>query len=271
MVMIIDFHVHAFPDDLASKATAALARRAGIPLELDGTLAGVQASMKEAGIDCSVILNIATRPAQTPKITEWAAAVHNPAGGIVCFGSIHPDSPSWREELIQIKESGLRGIKLHPDYQEFFVDEPRMFPIYEKAIGLDLTVVFHSGVDIGLPDPVHCTPSRLLKVVKAFRGGRIVAAHMGGYLCWEEVERYLVGEDLYFDTSFSRQDMKPGQLLQMIRNHGAEKILFATDSPWAGQREELAALRSLGLTCGEEEAVLGLNAGKLLGLTCENN
>lgn len=266
--MIIDFHVHGFPDDLAARAVAALSERSRLVPHTDGTIGSIKASMREAGIDRSVVLSIATRPQQASNITRWAASIQD--GSITAFGSIHPDSPDWRAELTAIWEAGLKGIKLHPDYQEFFVDEKRLFPIYEKAFDLGLIVVFHAGLDIGLPSPIHCTPGRLRRVVRSFPDGRIVAAHLGGFKSWDDVEKYLVGENIFLDTSFSLKWMERSRFLKILRTHGCDKLFFATDSPWSGQKEELELLRDLGLTPGEERAVTGGNAAKLLGLTCQS-
>jgi len=262
--MVVDFHVHCFPDELAEKAIPALAKRAGIPARLNGTIDNIKKSMKEAKIDKSVVLSIATKPTQTEKINNWAAEIQD--DGIIAFGSIHPDYEGWKDELWRIKELGLKGIKLHPDYQNFFVDEERMFPIYELAFKLDLIIIFHAGVDIGLPAPFHCTPDRLLKVVKTFPQGKIVAAHMGGYKYWDDVENLLVGENLYFDTSYSLGWLDEVQAKRIINNHGFEKILFATDSPWSDQAEELSKIKNLNLGYEAESAILGGNAEKLFGL-----
>ena len=176
--MIIDFHAHCFPDELAYKAVPSLAKKAGIPYFLNGTIRDIKASMKEAGIDKSIVLPIATKPSQTETINTWASSIQDES--IVAFGSIHPEYKYWQEELKRIKQLGLKGIKFHNDYQGIFVDEEKMFPIYEEAFKLDLIMVFHAGLDIGLSGPYHCTPDRLLKVVRAFSGAKIVAAHMGG-------------------------------------------------------------------------------------------
>lgn len=262
--MVVDFHAHCFPDELAGRAIPALAARARIQPALDGTVADLKKSMKKAGVGRSVVLSIATRPSQTESINNWCAAIQD--SEITAFGSIHPEYAEWKSELERIKDLGLKGIKLHPDYQEFFVDEERMFPIYEKAFELGQIVLFHAGLDIGLPGPYHCTPERLLKVVKAFPGGKIVAAHMGSYSYWDDVERLLVGEDIYFDTSYSLGKMDDEQAKRIIENHGYEKILFGTDSPWSGQEEEIARLKRLGLDGEIEAAILGGNAERLLGI-----
>ncbi len=260
--MVIDFHVHCFPDELAPRAVRALAERCGVPPRLDGTLEDIRRSMKRANIDNSVLLSIATKPLQTEKVNTWSASVNG--NGIIAFGSIHPDYEKWKEELMRIKSLGIRGIKFHPDYQLFYVDEERMFPIYELAAELGLIIIFHAGVDIGLPEPYHCTPDRLLKVIKAFPGVKVVAAHMGGFSYWDGVEKLLVGQDIYIDTSYSLGVMDDEQAKRIITNHDYRKILFATDSPWTDQEEEILKLKKLNLGTEIEDAVLGLNAVKLL-------
>ena len=142
--MIIDFHVHCFPDELAARAVPALAECAGINYRLDGTIGNIKESMKKSGVDKSVILSIATKPGQTQRINTWSAEIQSDE--IETFGSIHPDYPDWKNELRRIKELGLKGIKFHPEYQDFYVDEKRMYPIYEFAFKLNLIIVFHAGV-----------------------------------------------------------------------------------------------------------------------------
>lgn len=264
--MVIDFHVHCFADELAQRAVAALADAAGIPARSDGTVSGIRASMKKAGVDKSVLLSIATKPQQTTKINQWAASIQ--ADDIIPFGTLHPDFADWKAELVRIKSDGLKGIKLHPEYQLFYVDDLKMFPIYEKAAELGLIVIFHAGMDIGLPAPYHCTPERLRKVVREFRGGKFVAAHMGGFAFWDAVEQYLVGEDLFFDTSYSLNTMRREQFDRIASQHGYDRLLFATDSPWGDQSEEAARIRSFALAEKHEKAVMGENAAVLLGLTC---
>lgn len=261
--MVIDFHVHSFPDELAARAVPELAKVAGIPARLDGTLSAIRHSMKETGIDKSVVLSIATRPSQTSRVNDWSVSINS--GSIIAFGSIHPVYAGWKDELNKLKVHGIKGIKLHPDYQHFYVDDPDLYTIYEHAFNLGFIIVFHAGLDIGLPPPYHCTPQRLLKVQNDFPGGRIIAAHMGGYSYWDDVEKYLVGTPVYFDTSMSIGRMDEQQIKRILNNHDLAKILFATDSPWSGQQEELARLKSLGLEEKALESILGGNAMKLLG------
>ncbi|HEX3028317.1 MAG TPA: amidohydrolase family protein [Clostridia bacterium] len=262
--MVIDFHVHCFPDGLAARAVAELAERAGTPPRLNGTVSDIKESMKKASVDHSVVLSIATKPSQTEKVNSWAAEIQDKQ--IISFGSIHPDYIDWKAELVRLKQLGIKGIKFHPDYQLFYVDEKRMMPIYEKAFELDMTVIFHAGLDIGLPAPYHCTPDRLAKLLEAFPDGKWVAAHMGGYSYWDDVERLLGGKNIYLDTSYCFGRINNEQMLRIINNHGYKKILFATDSPWSDQEEEIKKLKALKLSEEAEKAILGLNAKELLNL-----
>jgi predicted TIM-barrel fold metal-dependent hydrolase len=267
IVLVIDFHTHSFPDELAAKAIPALAEKAGIPAMLNGTVKGLDRSMKDNGIACSVILNIATKPSQTEKVNSWAAQIQKDNKNIISFGSIHPLYENWREELKRIKELGLKGIKFHPEYQEFYVDDKSMFPIYELALELGLVIVFHAGEDLGFAPPYHCTPDRLDNVLRHFSGGKIIAAHMGGYNYWDQVENYLAGKDIYFDTSYAVGIMDNEQAKRIILNHGYKKILFGTDSPWKDQGWSVKRIKELCLEPEIEEAIFCKNAMELLGVS----
>ena len=261
--MIIDFHTHCFADDIAARAVASIAQAADIPARSDGTVSGIRASMKKAGIDKSVLLSIATKPQQTSKINQWAISIQD--SDLIPFGTIHPEFDDWKNELIRLQQAGIKGIKFHPDYQQFYVDDPKMYPVYEVAAQLGLVIIFHAGVDLGLPAPYHCPPLRMRHVVRAFPEAKLVAAHMGGYQYWDDVERFLVGEALYLDTSFSIHEMSREQFLRILSGHGADRLLFASDSPWGSQSEEVEKLQAMALPESVRQAILGGNAAKLLG------
>jgi len=265
--MIVDFHTHCFPDALAARVVPLLAANSGIPAFSDGTAAGLRSSMQRNGIDASVLLQIATKPAQTPTVNSWAIEQNSP--DIIAFGSVHPLYENWREELDRIAAAGLKGFKLHPDYQEFFVDDDLLRPIYAHAVELGLVISFHAGIDVGLSDPVHCTPERLLAVYDILQHGKIVLAHMGGWNLWHEVEASLAGSNFYFDTSYCVGHLAKADFVRLIHKHGFEKILFGSDSPWEDQADSLASIRSLGLTPAEEQAILGTNAMRLLDLSAD--
>jgi predicted TIM-barrel fold metal-dependent hydrolase len=264
--MIIDIHTHAFPDELAPRAMEVLTGNSGVQPFSDGTCAGLRASMRRAGIDKSAVMPIATKPGQARSVNRWAAEVNRANDGLICFGSIHPLQEDWQAEIDALVADGIVGVKFHPDYQQFFVDEPQFVPLYRALADAGLIVLFHAGVDIGLPPPVHCTPDRLARLLDAVPELTVIAAHMGGYSCWDKVERYLVGRNLYFDTCYSLTDLGPERMASLMRAHGLDRILFATDSPWTDQSAELAGIRALSLSEDEIAAVLGGNAVRVLGL-----
>ncbi len=262
--MIIDIHTHAFPDALAARALEVLTQNCDEKPFIDGTCSGLRDSMAQAGIDIAVVMPIATKPSQVRGINSWAAKIPEEYGNLISFGTIHPAQSDWDDEIRRLIDGGIVGVKLHPDYQEFFADDPALIPIYKALADAGLVVMMHAGVDIGLPDPVHCTPERLARALDAVPEMTVIAAHMGGYDCWDDVERYLVGRDCYFDTSYSLTDLGPERMTSLINAHGIQRVLFGTDSPWTDQSAEVAGFRSLNLTSGEIAQVMGENALKLL-------
>ena len=157
------------------------------------------------------------------------------------------------------------GIKLHPDYQNTYFDDIKYMRILDYASELGLISVVHAGVDIGFPDHVRCNPERIRKVIDQVQPENMVLAHYGSFDLWRGVEELLVGENVYLDTAYIFGFIEDSTFLRILKNHGADKILFATDSPWSGQKESLEHLRALGLTKEELQQISGENAQNLLG------
>ena len=264
--MIIDFHTHAFPEKISEKAMKVLSLNAGnaIPFH-NGTAPSLAEYVRKSGADKAVVLNIATNPHQQTSVNNFAISLLDDST-LIPFGSVHPDSENAFEELERLKKAGIKGIKLHPDYQNFFVDDEKLFPLYKKIGELGFITVFHAGVDIEYFEPVHCTPDRLARALKYFGGAPVVAAHWGGYMKWYEVEEHLIGRDIYLVTSYAYGRMPREQAKRMAEHHGAEKILFGSDMPWSGTDNEMRFIDSLGLTDSQKAAILGENGAKLLGV-----
>jgi predicted TIM-barrel fold metal-dependent hydrolase len=263
--MVIDFHTHCFPDTLAVKAIGRLSvASGGLTPYTDGTVAGLRRHMVEAGVSASVVLHIATNPTQQRKVNDFAAAIQNEVD-IFSFGSVHPDAPDALEELDRIKALGLKGVKLHPDYQGFAVDDPKMKPIYRKISDLGLITVFHAGMDYGFPPPYGCMPDGLAKMLDCFETP-VVAAHWGGLQYGEDVLRHLCGRNVYLDTSFGYGRLSKYHAEMIIEKHGTDRLLFATDNPWHTAAMEWRLLDTLGLSDEEREKIACTNAKRLLGM-----
>lgn len=274
--MLIDFHTHIFPDKIAERSVAALL--AGIRREQGdaycesntliyrpATLEGLLGLMEQSGVDRSVCLPIATKPAQTESINRYAASVQSER--VLSFGTLHPADPEWERVLCTLAEQGFKGIKLHPQFQQTYIDSPECIRIIRKCEQLGLLVMFHAGSDIGLPPPLYAPPERIAHVLAETEGSHLIAAHLGGWDMWDDVERYLAGTPILMDTAFIWKFLDPAQCLRIIRTHGAEKILFGSDSPWENPAETLRYLQSLGMTEQEMNQITHENALRILGET----
>ena len=262
---IIDFHTHAFPDRVASAAIPALEAEGSIRAHLDGTVAGLLASMDRAGIDRSVVCPIATKPSHFDGIRRWAREVRAAQPRLEMLLSIHPDDPDALAHADQTADEGFKGLKFHPYYQRFTLDDERLFPLYERIAARGLFTVFHTGFDIAYPPDRVCDPVRIRRVIDTFPTLKFVATHLGGWRDWDNSRKYLIGRPVYIETSYCLHDMPVAEARAMILAHPADRILFGTDSPWSGQAEELARWRALGLPEDFLAAALGDNAARLLG------
>ncbi|MGI5958735.1 MAG: amidohydrolase family protein [Massiliimalia sp.] len=265
----IDFHIHAFPDKIAGRTMEHLSKIAGSQPVTDGTVSGAVEKLSQYGAHDGVLMQIATKPSQQTTVNNWAASIQKTTPGIVCFGSVHPDAPDALDELERIRSLGLYGVKLHPDYQNFMVDDPKLFPIYDTIAQLHLPLMLHTGCDPVSPKLIHAPAYRLKKVIEQFPNLTVIAAHMGGLGRYDDTEEHLVGKNLYLDTSTPSAPCSREQALRIIRNHGAHRILFATDCPWSDGNQGISFLENLGLSDQELELIFHKNALSLLnqGLT----
>ena len=265
--MVIDFHTHIFPDKIAAKTIEHLAQVGGIEAATNGTLSGLLSSMERCGVDISVILPVATKPTQFENIRTFAKSINEQyPGKLISFGGIHPDCEDYKKELDIIKEMGFQGIKIHPDYQGVMIDDIRFMRIIEYASELGLIILTHAGIDIGLPNPVHCPPKKMRKVLDEIKPEKMVLAHLGGWSQWEEVYEYLAGENVWLDTAFIYDYISKELFLKILEKHGSDKILFATDSPWSDMAKGINWIKGLSLPQGVEEDILSGNAKRLLGI-----
>ncbi len=258
----VDFHAHAFPDGLASRAISRIEGLSGITSVLDGSLSALVASMDAAGIEQSVILSIATKPAQCASILAWSKKIASER--IIPFPSVSPADPRACENVRIAAEEGFRGLKFHPYYQDFDLDDEAMDPVYAAMEERGLICISHTGFDHAYPFVRRADPARVLNVLRRFPRLAFVATHLGAWRDWERAEKELPGANLWIDTSYSLEFMPPEDARRLILCFPPDRVLFGSDSPWADQGRSLALLKGLSLGTVREEAILSGNARALL-------
>ncbi len=256
---VIDFHAHAFPEAIAEKAVAQIGRHYSLNMNCKGILEDLRQSAESRQVDYVVFHSTATKPAQVRTVNDWLA--EHDGGMLVGFGTLHPDYEDIEGELDRIISLGLKGIKLHPEFQGFYADESKMDRVY-KAIGSKLPVLIHAGDE----NFDNSSPRRIARVLERFPELTLVAAHLGGHKQWEESRKYLVGRNLYFDTSSALWFMEPQEAVTLMRDHGTHRIVFGTDYPIVNHQMELEVFDQLPLTAREREDILYNNAARLLKL-----
>ncbi len=259
---IVDFHAHAFPDELAGRAVPYLEKEGNIKARLDGTISSLLRSMDRSGIEKSVVNSIATKPSQFSSILTWSKKIRSER--IIPFPSVHPGDPMLGARISQVKREGFKGIKLHPYYQEFSLDEERLVPLYEKVCEENLILALHTGFDIAFPPIKRADPMKIEKLKERFPAMKLVATHLGAWKQWAEVERHLVGKEVYMEISFALEFLKREEARNIILNHPKEYILFGSDTPWTDQQETVSLLKNLGLGQKREGLILRDNSLRLL-------
>ncbi len=258
----IDFHTHAFPDQIASFAIPALEKEGNIKAHLNGTIAALLSSMDRCGIEQSVVCSIATRPEQYMPILQWSKAIR--CQRIVPFPSLHPADPLLLKHLLHIKAEGFKGIKMHSYYQDYDLDNPSLNELYAALLELEMILVIHAGYDIAFPRIRRADPHRILKVCRRFPGLKLIATHLGGWDEWDDVRRLLTGEPIYMELSFALDFLDEVHLREILLAHPREYLLFGTDSPWTDQATSLQMLDRLGLPQALVDKITGGNARRLL-------
>ncbi|MCL2817066.1 MAG: amidohydrolase family protein [Clostridiales bacterium] len=264
-MFIIDFHTHCFPDAIAGRAMSLLAAESGLPFFHDGTAAGLDENARAEGCGGYVVLPIATNPRQTASVNRFAAGIQDPARHIYSFGSVHPENGDFREHLRAVKEMGLFGVKLHPEYQSFHVNDEKIFPLYEEIFRHGLPLLFHAGEDEGFSAPWHAEPYKIAEVARRYPEAVIIAAHLGGYRRWREAADCLsqLG-NVYMDVSFSAGRMPDEDFQEACSRWPSERILFATDNPWQSVTAAIEAVKRLPCSEREKELIFSGNALRVL-------
>ncbi len=264
-----DIHCHCYPDNIASKALENSQKNADINVYNDGTINGLQQSAKSAGIAGCLNLPLVMNPDSTIAVNRWAASINNDQCNfpeIYSLGSVNPHTKNVKEILKWIKNDlGLKGIKLHPEYQKFKFSDKELIPICEGCIENDLFILSHTGKDISFPLTPNSNPHSLLEFHNKYPELMLVLGHFGSWNMWDEID-VLLGTNVYLDTAFILPFLSESRIVEIIRKHGADKIIFGTDSPWGNQKDDLEKFKKLPLTAEEQRLIFYDNAKKILDL-----
>jgi hypothetical protein len=238
--MSIDIHTHAFHPKIADKVLAQLEDHYHIPPTGNGTVGDLLPRLKKAGIERAAVHSAATKPDQVIPANNWAITMQENHPELVSFGTIHPGYEDWEKELDRLEQKGIRGLKIHPDFQGFSMTDKRLAPIYE-AIGTRFVIMLHVG-DRKPPEENASSPQKVAELIHNFPFLTVIAAHFGGYHHWEYVCEHLAGKNVYLDTSSSLFAIPQDLLETIFKAHPRERILFGSDYPLFDPSEEMALL-----------------------------
>ena len=270
--MVIDFHAHVFPDNLAKRAVGILASTGNVKPNTDGTVNGLLDSMSKSNVDMAVSVPVLTKPTQFDSVLDFALnikqSIYDVDRRIVPFCGIHPNCDDIEGKIKKIYDLGFKGIKIHPEYQDTFIDDEKYIKILKQAKSYGLITLTHAGADSAfLGREYRCTPKRVKKVLDAIGGyDKFVLAHYGGHKLYNDVCDYLADENVYLDTALILRLIDEQTFKMVLDKVGSDKILFATDSPWSSATNDIKILKSFGLDKEVEDKIFYKNALKLLNL-----
>lgn len=263
-IYTIDAHCHIYPEKIASRAVAGTDNFYGLNSVYKGTVADLLSQGDRAGVDHFVVQSVATTPKQVKSINEFIAESVKLSGGkFTGLGTMHPESEDIKGDIEHLAELGLQGVKLHPDIQQFAIDDTRCLKIYELCEQMGLVMLIHTGDN----RYDYSNPDRMLSVLKEYKKLTVIGAHLGGWSVWDEaVEKLSDMQNFYVDTSSSFYSMEKEKAREIIRRYGADKVLFGTDYPMWDYGFELEYFLSLGLDESEICGILSTNAKNLFNL-----
>lgn len=261
--MIIDAHCHVWPDHIAAQVLAG--RPSGLDPIHDGTLAGLLRTMDAAGIDHAMTLGVAAVARTVERTNEFIGAVDRTR--FTPFGTVHPDLPP-DTNLKSLHDNGIRGVKLHPLFQDLSLADPRVVDLLHALADAGVTVITHVGAGGSSDANERGTPAALCAALAAVPNLTLIACHFGGYHRLDEAEQLVVGSRAYLETSWPPRlgDLDKERVRSLIRRHGADRVVFGSDWPMADPAAELATVRALGLDQHELDAIAGNTLAGLLGL-----
>jgi predicted TIM-barrel fold metal-dependent hydrolase len=242
---IADAHTHIYTDKIAAKAANAI----GAYYETDMAVKDPVSSVllqegARIGVERYLVCSAATTLHQVDSINHFIAQECQSHPEFVGLGTAHQDVTDPDALMDQIVDLGLHGIKLHPDFQKFNIDDPAMMPLYQSATEHGLVILFHVGDD----RVDYSSPERLARVLDKIPDMKCHAAHFGCCRLWKKRPLALAGADIMYDTSSMTKWASADEVRSLIDEIGIEHLMFGTDFPMWDHRKELDRIFALGLT-----------------------
>lgn len=263
--MIIDVHAHIYPEKIAEKATVAIGSFYGIKMSMKtGTAEQLLEIGKRANVDKYIVHSVATKKEQVSSINNFIIDECDKHKEFIGFMTLHQDLDflEIESQVKYCKEKGIKGIKLHPDFQKFNIDDKNVYKIYEVASHFDMPILFHTGDDRFN----FSKPFRLVNVAKDFKNLRLIGAHFGAYRCWESFDDYVGFDNIYFDTSSSLSFINKNMAKSMIDKAGVDRFFFGSDFPMWNAKDEIKKVRELGLNDSDLDKIFYKNILSFLKL-----
>ena len=253
---IIDAHAHVFPVEAKNIAVQSISSfYNGARMQHDGSIEELLISGTKAGVRQYVVFSCATIANQVASINNFIIETCRQHPEFIGVGTLHRDFPNYEAELQRLFDFGIRGIKIHPDFQHFPLDDPAMMPIYDTMEHMGMFLLAHSG-DIRF---TASHPLRLSRIARTFPRLKCIAAHLGGWMQWEAAREYLVLPNVYVDTSSTLGFVGMEPVRRALEVFDTSHIFFGTDFPMWDHRQEILSLQRLGINDQLLEDILGKN------------
>lgn len=259
---IIDFHAHIYPEKIALKATQSVGDFYATKIAWNGLADELIASGNKIGVTNYVVHSVATKANQVESINDFIIESCKKYNQFIGFATYHQDYQDFEKEINRVTQAGLKGIKMHPDFQHFKIDDVKMDNFYAYLAEREIPILFHAG------DSRYdfSGPKRIANILEKHPNLKVIAAHFGGYTEWDDAIKYLVGKKVWFDTSSTTWKLPFDKANKMIKDHGAKYFLFGSDFPMWDHEDEWSRYIKLEFSEEEQHLVLYQNACDLLGL-----
>ena len=250
---------------LKQKAAAGIGSFYDIGMNFDGRLDTLKAVSARAHVVHSVIFSVATTPHQVHSINTFIAEnVRQSGGRFTGLGTLHPDSETMEADIDELQSLGLKGVKLHPDVQQFPIDGPAGRLICRLCEERGLPLLLHAG-DYRYD---YSNVNRLIPLLEDFPKLLMIGAHFGGWSVWpqaaEALHKY---PNIMVDASSTFHWVSRDTAKRLISLYGADRVLFGSDFPMWDPNDEIEYLLSLGLSDDELAQVFYKNAQKMFEIT----